>query len=439
MLDIFDNPQINWKAVILGLTIGRYAFESYLDYRQYLVACKKERPEALKAEFTQEKFEKSQEYTRARIKFGFFSSAFLLLQSIFVIKYDVLAKFWNIGGTLMQKSAVWLPKAMSGTITQSMFMMVTGMLASLIISLPFSYYKQFVLEEKFGFNKMTFKLWVLDTIKGLILQNVILVPFASGFLKIIDIFNKSFVLYAGGFVLVVQLILMTVYPILIAPLFNKFTPLEDGELKDSINELAAKNNFPLAKVYVIDGSTRSSHSNAYFTGLPWSKRIVLFDTLINHSTVEETVAVLAHEIGHWKKSHLFQMVAFSEVNMLITFTLLTAFIENKSLYSAFGFNGITPALVGFILFESINLPVDCLTTFLFNLLSRTNEFEADRYAVESGYREQLARSLIKLNSENLGALESDWLYAAYQLSHPGICERLTALGYISKEKLSKQE
>ncbi|CAK7903832.1 CAAX prenyl protease 1 [[Candida] anglica] len=438
-LSFLDNPNIPWKSIIIALSVGQFAFEKYLDYRQYQVLKRTSPPKTLKKEVSQETFDKSQDYSRAKAKFGFFSDTISLVQNFVFIKYDLLPKFWNFSGSLMSKALPYLPKFMGGVITQSLFFIFVFQVVSTVLSMPLSYYSTFVLEEKYGFNKSTVGLWLSDTVKGFGLLVVLGFPAIAGFLKIIDHFGDSFILYTCGFVLVVQLAAMTIFPTLIQPLFNKFTPLKEGELKTAIEKLAVEQEFPLTKLFVIDGSKRSSHSNAYFTGLPWSKQIVLFDTLIDHSSVAETVAVLAHEIGHWKLSHLPRVLLFAQAHMFAVFTMFSAFLTNKSLYNSFGFYSVQPAMIGFLLFNDLFQPFECVSQFAMNLLSRKHEFEADAYAKKCGYSEDLARSLIKLLSKNLSTMDADWLYSSYHHSHPILAERLGAIGYISKEKISKEE
>ncbi|KAK6456654.1 zinc metalloprotease [Scheffersomyces xylosifermentans] len=432
-----DNPSINWKYVIVSFSVGQYLFENYLQYRQYQVLKKTAPPASLKAEITQETFDKSQTYSRAKSQFSFFSNAFGFLQNLAFIKYDLLPAIWNFSGTLVAKSAFFLPKFMGGVITQSIFFFTTTQIISTIVSAPLSYYSNFVLEEKYGFNKLTVGLWISDMLKGIALGFVLGSPVVAGFLKIIDYFGDSFIFYTMGFILFVQLVGMTIYPILIQPLFNKFTPLEDGKLKVAIEDLAKKNAFPLDSLFVVDGSKRSSHSNAYFVGLPWSKKIVLFDTLIDHSTIDEVVAVLAHEIGHWKLNHLPKTLIATQAHLFMTFSLFSAFIHNKSLYSSFGFN-TQPTIIGFLLFNDIFSPLESAMQFAMNLLSRKHEYEADAYAKSCGYSENLSVSLIRLSTENLSAFDADWLYSAYHHSHPILSERLTALGYVSTGKVVKE-
>lgn len=424
--------------MVSSLLIGKYAFETYIDYRQYQVYQRKQPPASIKEEVTQDVFDKSQEYSRAKARFGFVSGAIEIVKDLATIKFDLLPRLWLVSCGLSARLAnVSVIGRFFGASVMSqsiVFFAVTSLLSTLE-SLPLSYYRTFVLEEKFGFNKSTLKVWATDIVKSSVLTVVLGTPFLFGFLKIIDHFGVSFVTYACGFVLAAQLIFMTIVPTLILPLFYKFTALEDGELKTEIEALAKRNSFPLTQLFVIDGSTRSSHSNAFFVGLPWSKKIVLFDTLIEHNTTPQTVAVLAHEIGHWRLNHLPQMLAATQASVATTFVLFSAFLENKSLFHSFGFTNVYPAFIAFTLFNYINTPVNCLSQFGMNLLTRKNEYEADDYAKKQGYTEELAASLIKLSTKNLSSLNSDWLYSAYNHSHPILSERLSAIGYVSREKI----
>ncbi|GME80963.1 unnamed protein product [Ambrosiozyma monospora] len=236
--------------------------------------------------------------------------------------------------------------------------------------------------------------------------------------------------------------MIIIYPKFIQPLFNKLTPLEDGELKTDVEALAAQEKFPLDKLFVIDGSKRSSHSNAYFLGLPWgSKQIVIYDTLIAQSkNVKEVVAVLGHEIGHWYLSHTTKLLVINQAHIFSIFTLFSAFVKNKSLYNSFGFYNEYPILIGFMLFGDVLKPTDAVVGFLMNLLSRTYEYQADAYATKLGYGKELKVSLITLHKENLSALNVDWLYSAYSYNHPHLTERINYIDEVEQElKLKKKE
>jgi len=435
-----DQPSINWKGIILGFTSFQFLFETYLTYRQYKVLYKDSLPPTLKDEIDDKTFKESQKYSRAKAKFSIFNQVFSFVQNVGFIHYDLMPKLWALGKTLLVKSAKYLPAfTQSSVIVHSLSFLFLLQIFSTIISLPISYYQTFVLEEKFGFNKSTKGLWIADTFKSILLTVVLGFPILAGFLKIIDYFGDSFIFWVWIFLMSVQVIAIAIYPTLIQPLFNKLTPLEDGELKDSIENLAAKNEFPLSKLYVIDGSKRSGHSNAYFYGLPWSKQIVIYDTLINTSTTAETTAVLAHEIGHWYLSHTTKTLLIAQAHILFIFTLFSGFIHNKSLFQSFGFFGEQPVLIGFLLFNDVLQPLDNILTFFMNLLSRKHEYQADEYAVKLGYAKELSKSLVNLNIKNLSSPDADWLYSSYHYSHPILAERLDAINkkalvYSTKEK-----
>ncbi|CAN6653376.1 CAAX prenyl protease 1 [Trichomonascus vanleenenianus] len=426
-----DQPGFNWKGLIIGFTAGQYLFSSYLNYRQYRVLCKKEPPKEMLGVVEDKVFKRTQEYGRAKSKFSFVSSLYSLAQNLAIIHFDVLPKLFDLSGRLL---AAWAPKMFTGITAQSIVMMFGLNFLSTIVDLPMSLYSTFVLEEKFGFNKQTFGLFFTDLVKTQLLSIAIGSPLLAGMLKIINYFGDKFFFYLWLFFLGFQVIAIAVYPTLIQPLFNKLTPLEDGELKDSVHALAKRVSFPLKKLYVIDGSKRSSHSNAYFYGLPWSKQIVIYDTLIEKSSVEEVTAVLAHEIGHWSLSHTTKMLLIGQVHLFSVFALFSGFIHNKSLYQSFGFYNHYPILVGFILFNDILQPLDSLLTFGMNLMSRTYEYQADEYATKLGYASELSQALIGIHVENLASVDADWLYSAYTHSHPILPERLRALGNKNKKE-----
>lgn len=432
-----DNPAINWKSVVTTLLVGKYAFETYIRYRQYLVYQRTEPPVSIQKEISAETFAKSQDYSRAKSKFAFVSEAVDLLTTLGSIKFDLLPRLWSFSGSvaLLLSRVAYIGRVITSSVmTQSLVFLAVTTLISAVDSLPLSYYQNFVLEERFGFNKMTIKIWFTDKLKDTFVSLALMTPFMWGLLKIIDAFGVSFVSYACAFVLVFQLVVITIYQPLIMPLFYKLTPLEDGELKTEIETLAEKNKFPLTSLYVIDGSTRSAHSNAFFLGLPWKKTIILFDTLVENNTTNETVAVLGHEIGHWKLNHVPQHLVAGQISLAATFVLFTAFLNNKSLYQSFGFS-TGSAMIGFTLFSFVSSPLNCVTQFAMNALIRKNEYQADAFAKEQGYKEDLAAALIKLCNKDLTSLNADWLYSAYHDSHPILADRLSALGYVSKEKV----
>ncbi|KAF3942074.1 hypothetical protein ABW19_dt0203251 [Dactylella cylindrospora] len=426
-----DRPFFPWKKLILGFSVAQYLFETYLSARQYKVLRGEKLPKQLEGSVEQEVFDKSQAYGRAKADFGYIKGLYAQLQNVGFIVYDVLPKLWGISGSFM---LTYLPARFSGEITHSILFFFFFNFITTILNAPVSYYSTFVLEEKFGFNKQTPGLWISDIVKGQILSIVLGAPILAGFLKIVQSFGTNFFFYLWAFAIAVQMFMITIYPIWILPLFNKLDPLEPGTLKTEVEALAAKLKFPLKHLYVIDGSKRSAHSNAYFYGLPWAKHIVIYDTLIEKSQTEEVVAVLAHELGHWSLGHTTKLFGIAQFHMFYIFALFSAFINNQSLYRSFGFYDSKPIIIGFILFSDVLAPMDTIVKFLMNIVSRTFEYQADAFATKLGYSDLLAKSLIKLQVQNLSTMDADWMYSSYHYTHPILTERLGALGWKGEEK-----
>ncbi|PLN83040.1 peptidase family M48-domain-containing protein [Aspergillus taichungensis] len=423
---LLDRPLFPWKNVLVGFSLGQFILEGLLSFRQFKVLQRTKPPQVLKEEVSQEVFDRSQAYGRAKAKFSFFSGLYAQVQNLAFIYGDFLPKLWGASGFLL---ATYLPTRFQGEITQTLLFVFGFNLISTVLSLPVSYYSTFVLEEKFGFNKQTPKLWVTDMIKGQFLGVVLGTPIISAVLKIVQKTGNSFFYYLWLFGVFVQVFAITIYPIVILPMFNKLSPLEPGALKSGVEKLAQKLDFPLQELHVIDGSKRSAHSNAYFYGLPWKKHIVLYDTLIEKSEPEEVVAVLSHELGHWSLSHTTKLFGIAQSHMFYIFALFSVFVNNRSLYESFGFYNEMPIMVGFLLFSDALAPMDAIVKLLMNILSRRFEFQADAFAVQLGYSKELASSLLKLQIQNLSTMDADWMYASYHYSHPILSERLKALGW----------
>ncbi|KAJ8662417.1 hypothetical protein O0I10_002111 [Lichtheimia ornata] len=415
---------VSYKDYVLGFSCAVYAFEQYLNYRQHRRYLMRERPQDLADIVNETDFSKSQSYNLEKSRFAFVENAYKQLEILLQLHYDVLPWLWDFSGRLLSQYAGY---GSEYEILQSMVFMTVYSFISTATSLPFSLYSTFVIEQRHGFNKQTLGLFFADLAKTQLLFAVIMLPFLAAFLWIIKYTGANFYFYVWITVVAFQLFFMTIYPTVIQPLFNKLTPLEEGELRTRIEELAGRINFPLKKLYVIDGSKRSSHSNAYFYGFGRNKHIVLFDTLIDHSTNDEICAVLAHELGHWAMSHTLKLLVTTQIYMLTMFWLFSYFINNAQLYHDFGFSAM-PTLIGFMLFQYIYAPVDSIIGFLMHMYQRMNEYEADAYALKLGYAATLRSALIKLSVKNLGGFNVDPWYSAWNRSHPSLTERLSALG-----------
>ncbi|KAG0363146.1 hypothetical protein BG005_002660 [Podila minutissima] len=413
-----------YKEFVLGFMLLVFSWEEYLRFRHYRNLCSKERPKALREHVTDEEFQKAQAYGRDKAAFGFVETLVDHIQSALMLIYDFLPWLWGVSGQVMSATTGF---GSEYEITQSIIFFALYSVISTILSLPASLYSTFVIEERHGFNKQTLKLFFSDMAKGYLLGGAIGMPVLAGFLKIIKISGENFYFYIWLFMVAFQLVMVSIYPTFIQPLFNTVEPLAEGELRTMIEALASRLHFPLTKLYVIDGSKRSGHSNAYFYGFFKNKRIVLFDTLMEHSDNDEICAVLAHELGHWACNHTLKMLAFGQVQLFAVFYLFSQFINNVDMYTSFGFMNSTPTFIGFLLFQYLYSPVESVISFVTNMISRRYEFQADGFARDLGYAGSLASGLIKLQLKNLGTMNPDWLHSMYHRSHPELVERLDAI------------
>ncbi len=301
-----------------------------------------------------------------------------------------------------------------------------------VVRLPFSLYSTFVIEARFGFNRTTFGLWVVDLLKGLAITAVLGVPVLLALFWFVDATGTLWWVWAFAAMTAFQLVMSILAPLVIAPLFNKFTPLPEGTLRDSILRLAQRLEFRTRGIFVVDSSKRSRHSNAYFTGLGRAKRIVLFDTLVSSHTEEEILSVLAHEIGHEKRAHIKKGLAISIALSLAGFFILSLLLHWAPLYQAFGFTQAgTPALL--VLLTFCSGPFTFFLQPIFSMRSRRQEYEADRFAVQGvGSAAGLKSALLRLSKDNLSNLSPHPLYSFFHYSHPTLAERLAALDRAEK-------
>ncbi len=296
-----------------------------------------------------------------------------------------------------------------------------------ILGLPTELYSTFVLEERFGFNKLTFKLYLSDKVKGLILGIALGLPFLFGVLWLMQASGRYWWIWAFFFIFGFQVVMIIIYPAVIAPLFNKFQPLETGELRERISALTQKVGLKTSGIFTMDGSKRSAHSNAYFTGIGKAKRIVLFDTLLKQLTGEQLLAVLAHEMGHYKMKHIRRMLLLSGVFLLLGLYLLSWLIDFVPMFRAFGLE--EPSTHGaLVLFAFMAGPFTFYLSPLFNHISRKHEYEADRFAAKTSKdATAMEEALIQLTVQNLSNLTPHPWYSAYHYSHPTASERVEAL------------
>ncbi len=397
--------------IVLAAIIGIFLLDLVSEWLN-LKALKPELPKAFSDVFDAQKYAKSQDYTRVTTRFGLIESSFGLL---------LFLGFWLAGGF------GWLNDIVTswghGSVVTGLLFFAVLYLANEILTLPFDLYDTFKIEARFGFNKTTPATFFSDKLKGLLLAAVIGGPVIALLLWLFGSVDNAW-LWSWAAVTAFSLLMAYLAPAVILPLFNKFKPLEDGELKDAINAMAAKCEFPLTELSIMDGSKRSSKSNAFFTGFGKNKKIALYDTLVENHTTPELVGVLAHEIGHFKKRHIVQAS--------VLFFLLGLFIESTPLSAAFG---VTPpqTYCSFLFFAMLFKPISKVLSVLMSILSRKNEFEADAYAAEvTGSAAPLVSALKKLSADNLANLTPHPFYVFMHYSHPPMLERLDALQKITK-------
>lgn len=373
-------------------------------------------PEAFQGAMDDASYSRSVDYTMAKSRLEQYELGWDCLVLLAVLFSGFLP--WSFGAAtgLVGHSAV----ALAG------WLLAVGFVLSLTDT-PFALYRQFRLEQRFGFNTMTLKTWVCDRLKGFALAAVLGLPVLWFLLKIVGWTGAYWWIWGWAALLAFQLLITLLAPVLILPLFNKFTPLPEGSLKQRLLELAARTKFAARAILVMDGSKRSRHSNAFFTGFGRFRRIVLFDTLIEQLTEPELEAVLAHEIGHFKKKHIPKTLLLSAAGTLVGFYLIARLAELPAFTAAFGFSsgGLPPALLLFsLLAGTVTFWLSPLTYWW----SRKNEYEADAYAAgvmrNAG---DLIGALRKLNEKNLSNLVPHPLYSGFYYSHPTLLEREAAL------------
>ncbi|OEG69956.1 peptidase M48 [Candidatus Endomicrobiellum trichonymphae] len=381
-------------------------------------------PQEFDGYFDKEKYLKTQEYLKANTKLSVISSTlFLTIQIIFIV-----SKGFKYVNTIAVSFGF-------GTILTGLIFAGIIFSAFEVLKIPFSAYSVFVIEENFGFNRMNVKTFISDLLKSWIITAVIgAVIFAAVLWLFANVYRYAW-LYAFAAIVIFELFTTFIAPVAIMPLFNKYTPLEDGELKNSIEEYAKKENFKMKGLFKIDGSKRSTKSNAFFTGFGKFRRIVLFDTLIQKHTVDELTSILAHEMGHFKLGHIVKHIIFSFVLsgiMLFVFSLL---IDKAWLYNAF-FMRTQPVYAGIIFFSFLYAPVSLIISPISSYFSRKHEYEADSYAVTT-YRnpQAMINALKKLSVDNMSNLYPHKFKVFLEYSHPPVLERIKAINItVSSEK-----
>ncbi len=391
--------------------------ESLLDKRNmdHILKNRNTVPVKFLSQITLEDHQKAADYSVTKIKVGQFFH--LIDLAIFLV--------WTLGGGLELLNRVSMTHAKSDISTGLLFFALLGIVSS-ILALPQALYFTFVIEEKFGFNKTTWKTFINDRIKGAALAIILGGPIAYAILWIMEKLGNNWWIYAFVFLTAVQLLLVFIYPTFIAPIFNKFSPLPEGEVKNKILDLLARCGFKSSGLYVMDASKRSGHGNAYFTGFGKNKRIVFFDTLISSLDVEEVEAVLAHELGHMKKKHILKGMIKSFILSFIGFAVL-GYLKSSMLF--FQGHGVhTPSnYMALTLFSMVAGVYTFLLTPISAYFSRKYEYEADEFASQNAKVSKLISALVKMYKDNASSLTPDPIYSKFYFSHPPALERVSYL------------
>jgi STE24 endopeptidase len=400
--------------IILAISTISYLFGELLDYIN-LKSQRTDIPDDIASFYDRTKYLKSLDYHKDLSRFGFLTSAFSFALSIAML----------VSGGFGWLDSLLRPLFANQIVLALIFFGILAIVSD-VLTIPFQLYSIFVIEERYGFNKTTLKTFFVDKLKGYMLGAVIGAPLLALLIYLIQVIGPSFwiwfALIASAFIFFMNMF----YTSLILPLFNKLTPLPDGELKTAIEAFSAKVNFPLDNIFVIDGSKRSNKANAFFSGIGKKKKIVLYDTLIERHTTDELVAVLAHEVGHFKKKHIVWGFVFSIAQVFFTLFVLSLMIYNENLSLALG--GATQAIhLNLIAFTTLFAPISGVTGLFMSMYSRKNEFEADAYARETYSGPALAEALKRLSVDSLSNLYPHPWYVFFHYSHPPLLKRLAAI------------
>lgn len=410
-----------YLLLILSFMVIVFAVNSLADYLN-VKEMSEELPDEFAGYYDKDKYKTSQNYLKDKTKFSFISSSLLLTAEIVFILAggfnftDIAARSFGYGSII------------SGLIFITMLMILMS-----IVQIPFSAYNTFVIEEKYGFNKTTVKTFISDLLKTAVLSAIIGLPVFALIIWFFEGFGSFAWLYAAAAVILFEVLVTFIAPVFIMPLFNKYIPLEQGLLKTELENYAKKENFKMKGLYKMDGSKRSTKSNAFFTGFGKFRRIVLFDTLIAKHTIEELVSVLAHEMGHYKKGHIGKFMIMSFVNTVLIFFILSFFIGNKDLFDAFSMQHMS-VYGALVFFSFLYAPVSKILSVIQNIISRKYEYEADEYSVRTyGKPAQMTEALKKLSVDNLANLTPHRFKVFMEYSHPPVLQRIQAIKNIKIE------
>ena len=406
-----------FTKIFLTALLCKNLIESFLDKRNinHIVKNRSAVPEKFISQISLADHQKAADYSVEKIKTNKYFHLFELV--IFLL--------WTLGGGLEALNRISMNFGNSEITTGLVFFALLGVISSLL-SLPQSLYMTFVIEEKYGFNKTTWKTFITDMLKGTLLAVLIGGPMAYAVLWIMERLGAHWWLYAFAFLTAIQLLLVFIYPTFIAPIFNKFSPLEEGEVKDKIVNLLSRCGFKSSGLFVMDASKRSGHGNAYFTGFGKNKRIVFFDTLLNTLDSGEVEAVLAHELGHMKRKHIVKGMIKAFIFSFLGFALLGYLKDNLMFFQGHGV--LTPSnYMSITLFSMVAGVYTFFLTPVTAYFSRRYEYEADEFASQNSDAKKLISALVKMYKDNASTLTPDPIYSKFYFSHPPALERVSYL------------
>ncbi len=404
-----------YQFIIIGALLFEYGL-STISSLLNMKSISKIIPDGFQDYYNEDKYAKSQLYLRDKTKLGLFSSTFSLILILIVIQFGLFGKLDEF---VRSNSTHYI---ISGLIFFGILFVIND-----ILNIPFSLYSTFVIEEKYGFNKTSLNTFISDKIKGyslaIVLGSIVMIPVLYFF----TIFENNGWWIAWALMTAFMIAVQPLFVHVIAPIFNKFTPLEEGELKVAIEDFANRVNFPIGRIDVMDGSKRSAHSNAYFSGFGKSRRIALFDTLLDKHSTEEIVSVVAHEIGHYKKKHIITGTILGVIETGIMLFIFNLFMNDIDLFAVFSVDKLS-IYCGLVFFSMLYSPISMVTSIITTAMSRKNEFEADAYALETTQKPEPLISMLKgLSASNLSHLTPHPLMVFLSYSHPPVVDRIAAV------------
>jgi len=426
----------------IGVSLVNFCIEFYINLRQRSRLQETSMPQAV-ADLgtTQKQFEESNAYAFDKMNYGLIRGIYGLIKELCFLVYFFYPAMWRFTDEFMTNMGYGF--ATHPILCQLAYAAVSDIFDT-VIGIPWSLYYDFVIEEKWGFNKKTAYIFFTDMLKNLAIGIPLNCILFAVILKLINWAGDLWFIPVWLFICVFMFVMMWIYPTFIQPCFNKCEELEisdetkEGKTRAAIEALAERIDYPLKQLYKIDGSKRSGHSNAYMYGFCSNKRIVLFDTLMDQMNIEQITAVLGHELGHWSHSHTVIMLVKMQITLFIGFFFTGFFLKDENMYKQFGFDEkIT--LIGIMLAMGLFAPLSSISKFLNNYHTRVMEYQADRFAVNLGYAEPLKEGLKILVGKNKKDMNPDWLYATYNYSHPATVERLAQIDAAVAKKAKKSQ